>query len=141
MQSLDGGGAFVGWGGRQPYFTEFAADGRTLFDARFVRPDVESYRAYRSPWRARGEGRPSVVATRTRQHTSVWVSWNGATDVASWRVHPDRGPVSTWPRRRFETAITLDRRTRAVVVEALDASGAVLASSDRVRAAPGTAPL
>jgi arylsulfotransferase ASST len=141
MQSLDGGGAFVGWGGQQPYFTEFAADGRTLFDARFVRPDVESYRAYRSPWRARGEGRPSVVATRTGQHTSVWVSWNGATDVASWRVHPDRGPVSTWPRSRFETAITLDRRTRAVVVEALDASGAVLASSDRVRAAPGTAPL
>jgi hypothetical protein len=132
VQNLDGGGVFVGWGGLQPYFTEFAADGRTLFDARFARADVESYRAYRMPWRATGEGRPSVMATRTGRSTSVWVSWNGATDVASWRVHPDVGPVSTWPRRRFETEIRLDGRTHAVVVEALDASGAVLGSSDRV---------
>jgi Arylsulfotransferase (ASST) len=132
MQNLDGGGAFVGWGGMQPFFTEFAPDGRTLFDARFARDDVESYRAYRAPWRARGEGRPSVVATSGGRRTSVWVTWNGATDVASWRVQPDRGPASTWPRRHFETAITLDKRTEAVVVEALDSSGAVLGSSDRV---------
>jgi hypothetical protein len=131
-QNLDGGGAFVGWGGKQPFFTEFAADGRTLFDARFVRKDVESYRAFRAPWRATGSGRPSVVARSAGQRTSVWVSWNGATDVASWRVHPDRGPVSTWPRRHFETFIPLDGRTRAVVVEALDASGAVLGTSERV---------
>jgi hypothetical protein len=135
MQNLDGGGAFVGWGGQQPYFTEFAADGRTVFDARFVRDDVESYRAYRAPWRAHGSGRPSVVAARTGRHTSAWVSWNGATDVASWRVHPDRGPVTNRPRRRFETAITLDGRAAAVVVEALDASGAVLGTSDRVHVA------
>jgi hypothetical protein len=131
-QSLDGGGAFVGWGGRQPFFTEFAADGRTLFDARFVRDDVESYRAYRGTWRGSGDGRPSVVAARSGRQTSVWVSWNGATEVASWRVHPDRGPVVTAPRRRFETAIRLQGRAGAVVVEALDASGAVLGSSDRV---------
>ncbi|HTE62415.1 MAG TPA: arylsulfotransferase family protein [Solirubrobacteraceae bacterium] len=135
MQNLDGGGAFVGWGGLQPFFTEFAADGRTLFDARFARADVESYRAYRETWRATGEGRPSVVATRAGRRTAVWVSWNGATDVASWRVHPDRGPASTWPRRRFETAITLDARADAVVVQALDASGAVIGTSDRVRVA------
>jgi outer membrane protein assembly factor BamB len=133
LQNLDGGGAFVGWGGQQPYFTEFAADGRTLFDARFVRDDVESYRAYRAPWRANGSGRPSVVATSAGRRTSVWVSWNGATEVASWRVHPDRGPVITRPRRRFETAIALHGRPAAVVVEALDASGAVLGTSDRVQ--------
>ena len=140
MQNLHGGGAFVGWGGRQPFFTEFAADGRTLFDARFARADVESYRAFRAPWRATGEGRPSVVATRAGRRTSVWVSWNGATDVASWRVHPDRGPASTWPRRHFETAITLDGRAGSVVVQALDASGAVLGSSARVPVARARGP-
>jgi hypothetical protein len=67
----------------------------------------------------------------------VWMSWNGATDVASWRVHPDRGPVRTGPRRHFETAITLDAPASAVVVEALDASGAVLGRSDRVRVRRG----
>jgi outer membrane protein assembly factor BamB len=137
MQSRDGGGTFVGWGGEQPYFTEFAADGRTLFDARFARADVESYRAYRAPWSAHGEGRPSVVATSAGRRTSVWMSWNGATDVASWRVHPDRGPVRTGPRRHFETAITLDAPASAVVVEALDASGAVLGRSERVRVRRG----
>ena len=133
IQDLEGGGAFVGWGGHQPFFTEFGADGRTLFDARFTRADVESYRAYRAPWRARGEGRPSVVARCARGRTSVWASWNGATDVASWRVQPDRGPVSTSPRRHFETAITLHALARAVVVDALAASGAVLGRSERVR--------
>jgi hypothetical protein len=137
-QNLDGGGVFVGWGGLQPFFTEFSADGRTLFDARFVRDDVESYRAYRGRWRASGEGRPSVIARRRGQRTMLWVSWNGATEVASWRVHPDRGPALTVPRRHFETAIALERRAAAVVVEALDATGAVLGSSPRVSvAAPG----
>jgi Arylsulfotransferase (ASST) len=140
LQNLDGGGAFVGWGGRQPYFSEFDADGRTLFDARFVRKDVESYRAYRAPWRATATGRPSVVARKAGQGTSVWVSWNGATEVASWRVHPDRGPVTTWPRRHFETAIRLEGRAVSVVVEALDASGAVLGSSDRITVGRGPRP-
>ncbi len=133
MQNLDSGGAFVGWGGMQPFFTEFAADGRTLFDARFDRADVESYRAYRAPWRATGEGRPSVVAKSAGQRTNVWVSWNGATNVASWRVQPNRGPDSTSPRRHFETSVRLGTRADAVVVEALDDSGAVIGSSDRVR--------
>jgi hypothetical protein len=133
MQNLEDGGAFVGWGGQQPFFTEFSSDGRTLFDARFVRDDVESYRAYRGSWTATRDGQPSVVATRSGQRTTVWASWNGATEVASWRVHPDRGPVVTAPRRRFETAITLAGRPAAVVVEALDAAGAVLGSSARVR--------
>jgi Arylsulfotransferase (ASST) len=136
MQNLDGGGAFVGWGGMQPFFTEFAADGRTLFDARFVRADVESYRAYRGPWQATGEGRPNVVATSGGRRTAVWVSWNGATNVDRWRVQPDRGPAITARRRHFETAITLDVRAQEVVVEALDAGGTVIGASDRVRVRP-----
>ena len=127
MQSLDGGGAFVGWGGDQPYFTEFDADGRVVFDARFARDDVESYRAYTGPWRATGEGEPRVVA----RGSTVWASWNGATEVASWRVRPDGGGVVTVPRRHFETAVRLRRPTDTVVVEALDASGAVIGSSGR----------
>jgi hypothetical protein len=47
-QTTASGGRFVGWGAL-PYFAEFAASGRLVFDARF--PDgVNSYRAYRLPW-------------------------------------------------------------------------------------------
>ena len=63
MQKLAGGGGFVGWGGAQPWMTEFGADGAAVWDARFLAPKVESYRAYRLPWSApSGQGRPAVAA-------------------------------------------------------------------------------
>jgi len=133
MQKLAGGGAFVGWGGMQPWMTEFGTDGEPVWDARFAARDVESYRAYRLPWSApAGEGHPAVAARAAGAGTDVWVSWNGATGVAQWRVRPQGGPVSTWPRDGFETAITLRRRVPALRVQALDADGAVLGTSDRV---------
>jgi hypothetical protein len=115
LQSLDGGGAFVGWGGLQPVFTEFSADGRTVFDARFVPEGVESYRAYRLPWDAAGEGQPAAVI----RGRTVYASWNGATDVRAWRVRTGDGREQTAPRRGFETAIELDGAADRVTVEAL----------------------
>ena len=132
MQPLEGDGAFIGWGGLQPYFTEFDADGRTVFDAHFATEGVESYRAYRMPWAADAPGTPSVAAGRSTVHAS----WNGATDVASWRVRPDRGEPKIAPRTGFETTIRLSGRARSVRVEALDASGALLGTSGRVRRRP-----
>ena len=133
MQKLAGGGAFVGWGGAQPWMTEFGADGAPVWDARFVPPKVESYRAYRLPWSApAGEGRPVAAARATAGGTAVWMSWNGATGVTQWRVRPQGGPVSTWPRDGFETAVTLRRRVPALRVQALDADGDVLGTSARV---------
>jgi hypothetical protein len=66
----------------------------------------------------------------------VHASWNGATDVASWRVRPDRGEPKIAPRTGFETTIRLSGRARSVRVEALDASGALLGTSGRVRRRP-----
>jgi hypothetical protein len=118
-QALDGGGAFVGWGGLQPYFSEFTADGRTVFDARFAPDGVESYRAYRLPWKSPGEGEPTAV----RRGKTVYASWNGATGVAAWRASTADGTTATAPSTGFETAIELDG---AVQVEALDADRRVL---------------
>jgi hypothetical protein len=134
MQQLDGGGAFIGWGGLQPLFTEFDRDGETVFDARFLAKGVETYRAYRMPWRARPAARPHAVATATGERTTVHVSWNGATEVSRWRIRPaDGGRPVTIPRRGFETTIHLRGRPRSVVAEALDASGAVLGTTATAR--------
>jgi hypothetical protein len=134
MQALGGGGAFVGWGGLQPLFTEFDRDGRTVFDARFRAKGVETYRAYRMPWRARrGPGRPAVAATAGVLGTTVRVSWNGATEVARWRVRPaGGGEPATAARDGFETTIRVNGLPRSVVVEALGAKGRVLGRSERV---------
>jgi hypothetical protein len=133
MQRLDGGGAFVGWGGLQPVFTEFDRDGRTVFDARFLAKGVETYRAYRMPWTATPTDRPRAVATTTGATTTVHVSWNGATEPVRWRVRAsDARPAVTAARRGFETTLRVDGRPPRVRVEALDASGAVLGNTARV---------
>ena len=133
LQTLRGGGAFVGWGGLQPLFTEFDRRGRVVFDARFRAKGVETYRAYRMPWRARGEGRPRAVASSAGDMTTVRASWNGATQVARWRVRPaSGGTVTIAPRDGFETAIRVPGRPDAVVVEALGARGRVLGRSEAV---------
>jgi Arylsulfotransferase (ASST) len=129
MQRLDGG-AFIGWGGLQPLFSEFDRHGRVVFDARFLAKGVETYRAYRMPWRARPAERPRAVATANDRITTVRVSWNGATDVARWRVRrTDTGATATTARRGFETSLRLNGRPRTVVAEGLDASGTVLGRS------------
>ncbi|HEX5857289.1 MAG TPA: hypothetical protein VFY91_04195, partial [Microbacterium sp.] len=65
--------AFIGWGGVQPLFTEFSRDGETIFDARFLAKGVETYRAYRMPWRATPATRPHAVAVATGESTTVHV--------------------------------------------------------------------
>jgi outer membrane protein assembly factor BamB len=132
MEPLADGGAFVGWGGGQPFFTEFDERGEVVFDARFGAERVESYRAYTMPWSARAPGRPSVAATSAGGRTRVRVSWNGATEVARWRVRAaGGGAATTAPWRGFETAIDVAGRPRSVIVEALDGSGEVLGASER----------
>jgi len=64
----------------------------------------------------------------------VYVSWNGATQVAKWQVvaGPAAGalkPVKTTRRTGFETAIVLPSKTGYVAVVALDAHGKQLRAS------------
>jgi Arylsulfotransferase (ASST) len=139
VQTLPNGDALIGWGA-QPYVSEYSPDGRLLFDARLA-PAGQSYRAFRFPWTGQPASRPSVTLARTaRGSLLAYASWNGATQVTSWRVlaGTDGGPlapVSTVPRSGFETAIPLRGPGPLFEVQALDASGAVLASSG-VRRAP-----
>jgi hypothetical protein len=138
MQPLPGGNVLVGWGD-QPQFTEFAADGSVVLDARL--PDGStSYRALRFQWRGRPANNPAIAAERSDSGaTTVYASWNGATEVGSWVVlggdSPDAlVPFGSGPRSGFETAIVLPARPRLVAVRALDAAGAVLAQSAAISA-------
>ncbi len=66
------------------------------------------------------------------------VSWNGATDVAAWRVLAGRQPGSlaaqaTIPASGFESSTTLPEKYAYVAVQALDSAGHVLGTSHTVR--------
>jgi hypothetical protein len=137
-QTLPNREVVVGWGGRIPFFSEFDATGKLVFDARFLARDVETYRAYRLPWAARPATRPDIAAVTRGGRTTAFASWNGATDVASWSVlaGPNRGALrrrAIVRRSGFETAMRLPFAARWVAVRALDAAGGVLASSRAVR--------
>jgi hypothetical protein len=132
-QVLDDGSAVIGWGS-EGRVTEFDPDGEIVFDAAWAPAD--SYRVYRQEWAALPTTRPDVVA-RTGDDgdaVEVHVSWNGATEVAEWRVlggpgPDDLEPLATVARDGFETTVEVDAVDH-VAVEALDASGEVLAASE-----------
>jgi hypothetical protein len=137
MQTLPKGNVFVGWGS-EPLFSEFSSNGELLFSARFP-PKVESYRAFRFPWKGQPSDDPAMVAERgSDDKVTLYASWNGATEVATWEVlaghDPERlKPVGSVPWHGFETAITVGTAERYVGVQAKNSSGRVLGTSKATR--------
>jgi hypothetical protein len=138
MQTLAGGGTVVGWGG-VPAISEYAPSGALLFDAHLPY-DLIFYRAYRFPWHAQPSTPPALRASlnNTGEETIVHASWNGATDVAAWRVLAGRTPTAliaraTLPASEFESSTTLPAKYAYVAVQALDAAGRVLGGSRAVK--------
>jgi hypothetical protein len=135
-QPLPGGNVFVGWGS-QPAFSEYSASGEMLLDAVFPKPDL-SYRATLEQWVGLPLSPPSGAARTRNGRTTVYASWNGATQVASWRVLAGSGgalrPVATTARSGFETATRLRQGYQTFQLQALDAGGRVIGSSQPFRA-------
>jgi hypothetical protein len=133
-QTLADGDTVVGYGG-VPAISEFAPDGALLFDAH--QPyDLAFYRAYRYPWSARPASPPAVLASLndTSEETIVHASWNGATEVAAWRVlagSTARSMIAqaTIPDSGFESSTTLPKLFGYAAVQALDSAGTVLGAS------------
>jgi Arylsulfotransferase (ASST) len=128
-QEMPGGDDFVGWG-EAPYFSQYNAQNQLIFEGRFVDNNI-SYRAYRFPWRGTPTTPPAVAASTHGRKMTVYASWNGATNVAKWRVFAGNSPyampaVSTARKTGFETAIKAPAR-QYISVEALDAKGHQLA--------------
>ncbi|GAA1695489.1 hypothetical protein GCM10009808_10900 [Microbacterium sediminicola] len=139
VQQLPNGNVVVGWGS-QPYYSEFSADGDLLYDATFTAGT--SYRAYVFPWSATPAESPTAVLSDASSDPedpapTVYVSWNGATEVASWRIlsgdsDTTASVVTAHRRTGFETALPLPAGTvlgAYTAVQALDAYGDVLGTT------------
>jgi hypothetical protein len=137
VQTLPGGNVFVGWGS-EPFLSEFDGEGKLLFDAKFE-PWGESYRAFRLPWSGRPDDAPAVAAEAgAEDKVTLYASWNGATDVASWLVLAGPAPdqleaLHTVPRRGFETVIQTRTAEDYVGVQAADGSGRDLGPAMAIR--------
>jgi hypothetical protein len=135
----------VGWGA-VPSVSEFAKGGGLLFDAHLP-PGFSSYRAFRFPWAGHPLWPPMVSARvlASGDSTAVMASWNGATDVVSWRVLGGSDPASltpegTMPYSGFESSVTYpntypEHGIEYVAVQALGAAGELLGTSATVKVA------
>jgi Arylsulfotransferase (ASST) len=134
-QQLPDADDFVGWG-QQPYFTEYDPRGNLIVDGRFV-GYTSSYRVYKFGWQGTPKSPPAAAASTSGKTTTVYMSWNGATTLAGWRVLS--GPAQTSlratravPKRGFETSTQINA-AKYVAAQALDGRGRVLATSSPVR--------
>jgi hypothetical protein len=138
MLTLSGGNWLMGYGGL-PNFTEYDTSGHVLLDGTLGK-NVQDFRTYLSPWGGQPTGAPSVVAAPGSGGTiSVSVSWNGATQVASWKVLAGATtgaltPVATASKTAaFQTTIAAPAAGPYVAVQALNSAGAVIGTSATIK--------
>ncbi|KAF7559154.1 hypothetical protein G7046_g5008 [Stylonectria norvegica] len=94
VQALKNGNFLVGWG-YNPGFVEYKPDGTPVMDVQrgmighgFFR-DMFAYRVNKHDWKGRPTWPPNVAIEaprRTTEDTTVYLSWNGATDISQWAV-------------------------------------------------------
>lgn len=140
VQPLPNGNVLVGWGAL-PYFTEFDPNGTALFHTHFGlsgNDNLQNYRAWKYPWTGSPATDPVILpyALNCTGELYAYVSWNGATDVTTYRFHKTADPTglsttstTSHPRTGFETMADLGGFAPYVFVEALDAGGNVLGTS------------
>lgn len=126
------GNLFVGWGDKNAC-TEFAPDGKVLFDFTFAAKQV-SYRCYKMPWSGAPTSPIAVKSARTKAGSTVWMSWNGDNRVDHWRVLAggatgELALVANAPRTGFESTAVLDRAYARYRIVGVSADGKVLGRS------------
>lgn len=139
MQVLSNGNMFTCYGD-WPLFAEFAADGTPVWAGSIgvTNGKVMVYRAYSSLWHAiPADTRPSLW-TFSRDSDSLialYVSWNGATEVASWTYYGandmNEAFVKFGQARKlgFETVYTAGTHYKYTFVEAIGYDGSSLRNS------------
>jgi hypothetical protein len=147
-QTLSDGHVFVGWGQSQ-YYSEFGPGGNTIADPsmnllyKATIPTIDlgnsktatnySYRAYRETWVGTPYYPPVIAAVQGHGQTTIYASWNGATEVKTWQVFALYGtgviPVASAAKSGFETAITVPGAGAYFQAKALDANGTVIGVS------------
>ncbi|EKG10517.1 Arylsulfotransferase [Macrophomina phaseolina MS6] len=154
LQVLPNGNVLLGYGYNGAY-TEFSENGAVLCDthfgpeARFEQGEVQSYRVQKAKWVGRPAAKPDIKV----EGSSVYASWNGATEVHRWVLQDadyaqldgaesgEAGfegeigeawwPVQTVEKAGFETELRFGVGARRYVrVVALDREGRILGASE-----------
>lgn len=142
FQMLPGGASHAHWSGNN-YMSEYDASGRKVLEAQLASHRFESYRSYKFNWTGFPTEEPAIKAFAygkmpARATTAMYVSWNGATEVAFWHfysvehrseVYNSREPIASVAHTGFETVAMVDGFVEHVMAIAVDADGKKLGES------------
>jgi Arylsulfotransferase (ASST) len=139
VQLMSNGNWFVGWG-QEPYFSEYSPSGQLIYDAHMWAVhkefETESYRTYKFEWKATPYWPPSISAGKSGDRVEAWASWNGATEVAGWRLlggdsAAALSPIASATSSGFETTLHGESKPY-LAVQALNAAGEVIGTSHTI---------
>lgn len=130
FQELPNGNVLVGYGDTAA-FTEFAANGYPLCDVhfqpelQFLKGQIMSYRVIKNEWKGFPFNSPtSMIAEDGDREWKIFVSWNGATEVARWVVEgaklPDNYNHTVVPDLNTTVWKEYDSKRKIEFEEALD---------------------
>jgi hypothetical protein len=115
-----------------------------VFESDFADPSIFTYRTYRETWHATPAEPPALAVDHTSLDVATaYMSWNGATDVASWRLLAGRSAsslrvIGTGTRSGFETSLSASTSISdtVFVAQAVGPTGAVIGTSSPVSPTP-----
>lgn len=112
------GNTFIGWGGPRSIATEVSASGETLLEVELGAPGGFVYRWNTAAWVGHPDTPPALVAdVAPSGAAALYFSWNGATEVAAYRVEGGPSPdkltsVKVIPKAGFENSLELGKDTQ-----------------------------
>ena len=140
VQVLPNTNTFIGWS-ENGYISEFTEDGRCVLEARFLSTRMTTYRAYKFNITAFPKDPPTLKTytygmLNSTSITVFYVSWNGATEVASWNVYGSESSdfgssrlLGKTPKSGFETTIAVTGYVPWAWAEAIATDGSILGKS------------
>jgi hypothetical protein len=141
-QVLPNGNVVLNWGDCG-YLSEFTADGRRLVDAEYISSRFGTYRAYKFNFTGSPIEPPALKtyaygsgAAADDMVTVFYISWNGATEVATWNFYGSQDAtaglsmIGSAKKSGFETSYMSPRYLKYTYGEAVSADGKSLGRSE-----------
>ncbi len=130
------GNHILGWG-NDAFWSEHTSSGEVVFYGSVGFANVMNYRVHKyDNWVGLPLTKPALwTYSKSQQIMTVYVSWNGATEVRSWKFYTSDTKSGQWieatiiAKNGFETIAHLDTFAKYTYADALDQDGTVLGSS------------